>query len=79
MEDTRRVQAMLPLHYLLYLSSTYIVSLFLEDVWKWFDLPDICYTLNAKFIGKSGYDYMFDFVIPQSKLPASNTGGQYGR
>ncbi|VVB63294.1 Uncharacterised protein [uncultured archaeon] len=44
-----------------------VSSLFLEDVIIWLDENEIRYTPNAKFTGKSGYDHLFDFVIPKSK------------
>src|SRR5690606_2724889 len=61
------IQAMLAVHDLFYLSSPYVASLFMEDVTKWLDLSDIRYTPKVKFTGKSGYDHMFDFVIPKSR------------
>jgi hypothetical protein len=33
-------------------------------------LSDIRYTPNIKFSGKSGYDHLFDFVIPKSRKQA---------
>jgi hypothetical protein len=44
-----------------------VASLFYEDVIAWFDLHDIRYTPKVKFTGKSGYDHLFDFVIPKSR------------
>ena len=44
-----------------------VSSLFLEDVVAWLDENGIRYTPNVKFTGKSGYDHLFDFVIPKSK------------
>ncbi|WP_260292481.1 DUF1829 domain-containing protein [Sedimenticola hydrogenitrophicus] len=61
------IQAMLSVNDLFYLSSPYVASLFVEDVTSWMDLSDIRYTPNVKFTGKSGYDHMFDFVIPKSR------------
>lgn len=61
------IQAMLSVNDLFYLSSPYIASLFVEDVTNWMDLSDIRYTPSVKFTGKSGYDHMFDFVIPKSR------------
>ncbi len=61
------IQAMLSVNDLFYLSSPYVASLFVEDVTNWLDLADIRYTPNIKFTGKSGYDHMFDFVIPKSR------------
>jgi hypothetical protein len=61
------IQAMLAVNDLFYLASPYVVSLFHEDVSKWLDSVDIRYTPKVKFTGKSGFDYMFDFVIPRSR------------
>lgn len=62
------VQAMLAVNDLFYLASPVVASLFIEDVVAWLDLADIRYTPKVKFTGKSGYDYLFDFVIPKSKV-----------
>jgi hypothetical protein len=62
------VQAMLAANDLFYLSSPTVVSLFYEDVVAWLDLSDIRYTPKVKFTGKSGYDHLFDFVIPKSRV-----------
>ncbi|HPW72954.1 MAG: DUF1829 domain-containing protein [Methanothrix sp.] len=61
------VQAMLAVNDLFYLASPMVTSLFLEDVIAWLDENEIRYTPNVKFTGKSGYDHLFDFVIPKSK------------
>jgi hypothetical protein len=61
------VQAMLAVNDLFYLSQAYVESIFWEDVAAWLDLCDIRYTPRVKFTGKSGYDHLFDFVIPKSK------------
>jgi hypothetical protein len=61
------VQAMLAVNDLFYLGEPMIVSLFYEDVVAWLDLSDIRYTPKVKFSGKSGYDHLFDFVIPKSR------------
>lgn len=62
------VQAMLAVNDLFYLASPVIASLFYEDVVAWLDLSDIRYTPRVKFTGKSGYDHLFDFVIPKSRV-----------
>lgn len=62
------VQAMLAVNDLFYLAVPMVASLFLEDVTLWLDLHAIRYTPKIKFTGKSGYDYLFDFVIPKSKM-----------
>ena len=61
------LQAMLAVNDLFYLARPIVASLFLEDVAAWFELHDIRYTPKVKFTGKSGYDSLFDFVIPKSR------------
>jgi len=61
------VQAMLTINDLFYLAAPVVVSLFYEDVASWMDLKEIRYTPKVTFTGKSGYDHVFDFVIPKSK------------
>ncbi len=61
------IQAMLAINDLFYLASPMVSSLFLEDVVAWLDENEIRYTPSVKFTGKSGYDHLFDFVIPKSK------------
>jgi hypothetical protein len=61
------VQAMLAVNDLFALASPIINSLFFEDVVAWLELNEIRYTPNVKFTGKSGYDHLFDFVIPKSR------------
>lgn len=62
------VQAVLAVNDLFYLASPMVASLFYEDVVAWLDLSDIRYTPKVKFTGKSGYDHLFDFVIPKSRV-----------
>jgi hypothetical protein len=61
------VQAMLAVNDLFYLAEPVVKSLFLEDVTAWLELNDIRHTPRVKFTGKSGYDHLFDFVIPKSR------------
>ncbi len=61
------VQAMLAVNDLFYLSVPMVTSLFLEDVTSWLNTYEVRYTPRVKFTGKTGYDHMFDFVIPASK------------
>ena len=42
-------------------------DIFLEDVAPWLDMHEIRYISGVKFTGKSGYDHLFDFVIPKSR------------
>lgn len=61
------IQAMLAINDMFTLANNNIASLFLEDVEEWLDGNDVRYTPMIKFTGKSGFDHMFDFVIPHSK------------
>lgn len=61
------IQAMLAVNDLFYLAVPIVASVFLEDVQTWLDLHEVRYTPNVKFTGKSGYDHLFDFVIPKSR------------
>ncbi len=61
------VQAMLAVNDLFYLAVPMVASLFYEDVIAWLDLHEVRYTPKVKFTGKSGYDHLFDFVIPKSR------------
>ena len=61
------VQAMLAVNDMFYLAVPMVASLFYEDVVAWLDVHDIRYTPKVKFTGKTGYDHLFDFVIPKSR------------
>lgn len=61
------IQAMLAVNDLFYVASATVSNLFWEDVSDWLSLRDVRFTPRAKFTGKSGYDHLFDFVVPASK------------
>lgn len=61
------VQSLLAVNDLFYLATPMVASLFYEDVVTWLDLMEIRYTPRVKFTGKTGFDHLFDFVIPKSK------------
>jgi hypothetical protein len=61
------IQAMLAVNDLFYLARPVVENLFFEDVIAWLDANDIRYTPKVKFPGISGYDQLFDFVIPKSR------------
>ncbi|PZN69614.1 MAG: hypothetical protein DM484_29380 [Candidatus Methylumidiphilus alinenensis] len=61
------IQAILAVNDLFYVAKSNVESFFFEDVALWLDECDIRYTQKVKFAGKSGYDHLFDFVIPKSK------------
>ena len=60
------IQAMLAVNDLFYLAQPVVESLFYEDVVEWLEVNEIRYTPKVKFTGMSGYDHLFDFVIPKS-------------
>jgi hypothetical protein len=61
------VQAILAVNDMFYLAVPMVASLFYEDVVAWLDLHEVRYTPKVKFTGKTGYDHLFDFVIPKSR------------
>jgi hypothetical protein len=61
------IQAILSVHDMFFLASPTVEALFFEDVAAWLESEDIRFTPRVKFSGKSGFDHMFDFVIPKSK------------
>lgn len=61
------VQAMLAVNDMFYLAVPMVASLFYEDVVAWLDVHDVRHTPKIKFTGKTGYDHLFDFVIPKSR------------
>lgn len=61
------VQAMLAVNDMFYLATATVQPLFYEDVVTWLDLHEVRYTPKIKFTGKTGYDHVFDFVIPKSR------------
>jgi Domain of unknown function DUF1829/Domain of unknown function DUF1828 len=60
------IQAILAVNDLFYLTKPVVESLFFEDVITWLEANDIRYTPKVKFTGTSGFDHLFDFVIPKS-------------
>ena len=60
------IQAMLAVNDLFYLASPVVQSLFFEDVVAWLDESNVRYTPKIKLTGTSGFDHLFDFVIPKS-------------
>jgi len=61
------LQAMISVNDMFMMSSSRVMSLFLEDVEKYLDIHDVRYTPSVQFVGKSGFSHRFDFVIPASK------------
>ncbi|HEY3911223.1 MAG TPA: DUF1829 domain-containing protein [Stellaceae bacterium] len=61
------LQAVLAVNDMFCLAVPMVANLFFEDVVVWLDLHEIRYTPKVKFTGKSGYDHLFDFVVPKSR------------
>lgn len=61
------LQSVLAVNDLFYLSEPMVASLFLEDVTHWLDSIKVRYVPRTKVTGASGYDHLFDFVIPRSE------------
>lgn len=61
------LQAMLTVGNLFFTNPASTKKLFWEDVCEWFDSSGVRYNPSMKVTGKSGYDHMFDFVIPKSR------------
>ncbi len=61
------VQAMLAVNDIFYVvQPASVTNLFYEEVVNWLEASDVRYTPNVKFTGMSGYDHVFQFVIPKS-------------
>jgi hypothetical protein len=60
------IQAMLAVNDLFYLARPFVERLFFEDVIAWLEANEIRYTPKVKFTGTSGFDHLFDLVIPKS-------------
>ncbi len=58
---------MLAVNDLFYLAKPVVDRLFFEDVVAWLEANDIRHTPKVKFTGISGFDHLFDFVIPKSR------------
>lgn len=61
------IQAILAVNDLFYLAAPHVSSLFFEDVRSWLEQEDIRYSERVSFIGHSGFNRNFDFLIPKSK------------
>ncbi len=61
------LQAMLAVNDMFYMAAPTVANIFYEDVEAWLDLCDIRHTPKVKFTGQTGYDHLFDFVIPKSR------------
>lgn len=62
------VQAILAVNDLFFTAQTNVINLFTEDVAAWLELVKVRFVPKVKFTGISGFDHLFDFVIPRSSL-----------
>ncbi len=60
------VQAILAVNDMFYMSSSYVTSLFFEDVRDWLEKSNIRYSERVSFTGLSRYNRSFDFLITKS-------------
>lgn len=67
MKKHNLIQAMLAIHDIFYTSAPMSATLFADDVSAWLNVNKIRSISQAKFTGKSGFDYIYDFVIPKSE------------
>jgi len=61
------MQAMLKIDDVFMLSKNKVLSLFNEDIEKFFKENDIYYSANVNFIGKSGLYYSYDYLLQRTK------------
>lgn len=61
------LQAMLAVNDLFYLATPMVKSFFVEDVEDWLRKSDIRFVRGIKLTGKSGYDHLYNFIIPESR------------
>ena len=58
---------MLSINDLFYSTSPASISIFIDEVFRWFSLKNIRMVDNCQFTGKSGFLHHFDCVIPKSE------------
>lgn len=61
------LQAMLSINDMFMVTQENVTSMFLEDVEDFLTINNIRFTENVAFVGKSGFNHHFDFVIPHFK------------
>lgn len=60
------IQAILSVNDMFYTSSSHVRGLFLDDVKNWLEINEIRYSPEVSFIGRSGFNRRFEFIIPKS-------------
>lgn len=61
------LQAMLAVNDLFYLATPIVKSFFVEDVEAWLRISNVRFVPGIKLPGKSGYDHLYNFIIPESR------------
>ena len=61
------IQAILNLSDIFFTKTPRVEKLFCESVKDWLDKCKVRYTENIKICGKTGFDHVINFLIPQSK------------
>lgn len=61
------IQAIISVHDMFVLASPTIEAIFFDDVSDWLESIEVRFIPRVKFTGRSGFDHMFDFVIPRSR------------
>ena len=61
------LQAMIAVNDLFVMARPHVAQLFREDVARYLSLNEVRFVGSVKFVGKSGFDHLFDFVIPPSR------------
>ena len=61
------IQAIITVNDMFFSKTPQIERLFVDVVSEWLDKNKVRYSPNIKIIGKTGYDQLFNFVIPKSE------------
>jgi hypothetical protein len=61
------IQSILAVNDMFYLATPTIASLFHEDVTHWLEESEVSFISRVSFVGKTGFNHMFDHVVPKSK------------
>ena len=61
------IQAIIAVNDMFFSRTPQIDNLFVDTVTEWLDRNKVRYSPNIKVVGKTGYDQLFNFVIPKSE------------
>ncbi|MCS6267732.1 MAG: DUF1829 domain-containing protein [Vampirovibrio sp.] len=62
------IQSILAVNDMFYLANPTVESLFCEDVTQWLEDSNVSFISRVGFVGKTGYNHIFDHVVPKSKI-----------